>query len=47
MCLLRRLAGERDLFEARGAVGEGYRGPGDEGIGDDFLVLELTMASGE
>ena len=41
------MAGERDLFEPRGAVGEGIRGPGDVGIGDDFLVLVLIVASGE
>ena len=32
---------ERDLFE-RGVRGEGNSGPGDAGIGDEFLVLILV-----
>ena len=40
------MAREPGHFEARGAVGEGYRGLGNIGIDDDFLVLELTVASG-
>ena len=39
--------GEQGLFEARGAVGEGKRGPGDVGISDVLLVLLGLVASGE